>query len=111
MGKMERVDISKYKGQKYKVLSGVDRGKEVRKELNLDGIDLQSEKVYFTIPEDVYSLNCSFFSGLFQESLKKLGEKRFREKYQFECTDIIRKNIEDGIFYILNTKDLLGGQK
>lgn len=105
---MDRIDISIYKNRKYKVLSGVDRGAEVRAEIGLNLMDSQENQVLFVIPPDVYSLNCSFFSGLFHQSLRQLGEKKFRELYQFECTDIIRKNIEDGIFYVLNTKNLLG---
>ena len=105
---MDRIDISIYKNKKYKVLSGVERGAEVRNEIGLDLMDAQENCVQFVIPQDVYSLNSSFFSGLFHQSLTRLGEKKFRQLYQFECTDIIRKNIEDGIFYVLNTKNLLG---
>ena len=105
---MNRIDLSKYNGRTYKVLSGAELGKEVRKALNIDTLDNQADAVTFYIPESVYSLNSSFFSGLFQKSISNLGEKKFREHYKFECAEIIHENIEDGIFYILNTMNLLG---
>ena len=105
---MNRIDLSKHKKKTYRVLSGAELGREVRKELNIDVLDNQEGTVTFYIPESVYSLNSSFFSGLFQKSIRNLGEKKFREHYKFECNEIIRENIEDGIFYILNTLNLLG---
>lgn len=105
---MKMIDLSRHNGQIYKVLSGVDFGEEVRKKLDLDRLDTQPDLVVFSIPECVYSLNSSFFSGLFQKSIKRLKEQGFREKYQFECSPVIRKNIEDGIFNIVNTLNLLG---
>ena len=106
---MDRIDLSKHKGKTYKVLSGADLGKEVRETLNIDLLDMQANQVLFYVPDYVYSLNSSFFSGLFQKSIRQLGEKKFREQYLFECNEIIKENIEDGIFYILNTLNLLGG--
>lgn len=105
---MEKIDLSKHKGKKYKVLSGADLGIEVRKNLRLDRSDKQSGVTTFWIPDDVYSLNSSFFSGLFQKSIRTLGVDKFREKYKFECSPTIRENIEDGIFNIVNTLNLIG---
>lgn len=98
-------------GKKRRVLSGVDFGEETRKLLDLDSIDNTDETVTFLIPDHVYSVNSSFFSGLFQISLKKFGEAKFREKYLFECDDIIRLNIEMGIFNIVSTLNLLEEDK
>lgn len=105
---MDRIDLSKCQGRTYKVLSGVDLGKNARQEYKLDVLDTQDQVVTFSVPESVYSLNSSYFAGLFQKSLSVLGEHGFREKYKFECSEIIQANIEDGIFYVQNTKDPLG---
>lgn len=107
---MDRIDLSVINGKKYKVLSGVDVGVAAREAFNLNLLDSQDNIVTFFVPEDVFSVNSSFFSGLFQISLKKMGEKKFREKYIFECDDIIMMNIENGIINIIKTSDLLGGQ-
>ena len=107
---MDRLDISVINGKKYRVLSGVYLGKEARKYFNLDLLDSQSNVVTIVVPDDVFSVNSSFFSGLFQSSIKKLGEKKFRERYLFDCDSIIKLNIENGILNITKTYDLLGGQ-
>lgn len=107
---MDRFDLSKINNKKYKVLSGVNLGKEARAYFNLDLLDTQKNLVEIFVPDDVFSVNSSFFSGLFQKSLKSLGEKTFRERYKFDCDDIIRLNIENGIMNITKTFDLLGGQ-
>lgn len=107
---MDRLDIHDIYGKKYKVLSGRKLGEDARKYFNLDLLDTQRNEVVFVIPEEVFSLNSSFFSGMFQKSLKLLGEEIFRQQYLFECDDIIRLNIENGIFNITGTSDLLGGQ-
>ena len=108
---MDRIDLSVIQSKKYKVLSGVELGKQARKFFKIDDLDAQSTVVTLVVPKDVFSLNSSFFSGLFYDSIVKLKEVGFREKYVFDCTDIIRKNVENGIFYVLNTKNLLEDKK
>lgn len=85
---------------------GVDLGVTARKAFNLDLLDSQENIVAIQIPDEVYSVNSSFFSGMFQKSIKTLGEKVFRERYLFECDDIIKMNIENGIYNIVNTMNL-----
>ena len=107
---MDRIILNEIKGKIYKVLSGGDLGAEAREFFGLDLIDSQENIVTFVVPDEVFSVNSSFFSGAFQKSIKALGVEKFRERYLFECDDIIRMNIENGIFNIANTVDLLGGQ-
>lgn len=107
---MDRIDLSKIGGKKYKVLSGVELGEKARAEFGINILDSQKNEVEFFIPDDVYSVNSSFFSGLFQKSIKILGVNEFKNRYTFTCDDIIRMNIDNGIFNIVNTLDLLGGQ-
>ena len=70
-----------------------------------DGFTLDDFKI--VIDKNVYSFNSSCFLGLFGKSIRELGENKFREKYQFECTDLIRMNIEDGINDATNNVDTL----
>ncbi|MBQ3642673.1 hypothetical protein II906_12230 [bacterium] len=108
---MVRIDISVIEGKKYKVLSGVELGIHARSCFGLNDLDSQDGSITLVVPNDVFSLNSSFFAGLFYDSITKLKETGFREKYVFECTDIIRKNVENGIFYVLNTKNILEEKK
>ena len=108
---MNKMDISVIQSKKYKVLSGVDLGKAARSFFKIDDLDEQTTHVTVVVPKDVFSLNSSFFSGLFHDSIVKLKEEGFRRKYIFECTDVIKKNVDDGIFYVLNTKNILEDKK
>ena len=105
-----KIVLNQINGSNYKVLSGVDLGKTARISFKLDELDSLKETITVCIPDDVISVNSSFFSGLFQTSVLKLGEQIFREHYIFECDEIIRMNVDNGIFNIVKTVDLLGGQ-
>ena len=104
---MKEIDLSKLT-KNVKVISGRDRGIELREKLKIDEKDNDEEIYEFKIAQDVYSFNSSCFLGLFSNSIKKLGEKRFREKYQFNCSDLIKMNIEDGIIDAVNKANPLG---
>ena len=105
-----KIILNEINGSNHKVLSGVDLGRTARISFELDKLDSSDDTITINIPDDVISVNSSFFSGLFQASILKLGEQRFREHYLFECDEIIRMNVDNGIFNIVKTLDLLGGQ-
>lgn len=104
---MKKIDLSKLT-QNIKVISGRNRGINLREKLKIDEKDNDEEIYEFEIAQNVYSFNSSCFLGLFSDSIKKLGEKKFREKYQFNCSDLIRMNIEDGIRDAVNKANPLG---
>lgn len=85
-----------------KVLSGRNDGYEARKRLEIDRLDGDNTSVTVSISTQVYSINPSFFLGLFGNSIKELGEIRFREKYKFTCSDAITIKIEQGIQRAVN---------
>ena len=83
-----------------KVLSGYEEGMMLRLTTNLNKQDNSNNQVQ-VILHDIYSLNISFFLGLFGPSVEKLGELGFRNKYIFICDEAIRENIDDGIIHAL----------
>ena len=97
-----------------KVLSGTESGKQDRDDFTLDFFDrvfLDEPKTLFhitvVIPEEIYSVNSSYFLALFGPSIRRLGEEKFRKRYVFQCSDVIRDNcIEPGIRNALKS-DLL----
>ncbi len=107
---MDILPINEIDNKTYKVLSGKELGAKARAFFNLDLLDSQANTVTFTVPEEVFSINSSFFSAMFQKSIKTLGVSQFRKQYIFDCDEIIRMNIENGIFNISGTSDFLGGQ-
>lgn len=102
------IRLDKIKGNEKKILSGRPNGEAERKTLKIDELDNTEFSYKIYVPDTVYSLNSSFFGGLFDESLKKLGEEKFREKYVFDCSEAIMKNVEDGIFAALHTSPFIG---
>ncbi|HZK56574.1 MAG TPA: hypothetical protein VFC84_20650 [Desulfosporosinus sp.] len=103
------INLEKFKETNVKVLSGRDNGQALRKKLNLDEKDKTGEIVSVVIPDDLYSINSSYFLGLFGASIRALGESRFRERYIFKCDEIIQKNVEDGISRALKESNVLRG--
>lgn len=79
------------------LLAGRDRGKAVRAKAALDRLDGGSEPVRVIFPNFVYSINSSFFLGLFELSIDALGEDGFLKQYEFvgdlaqqACKDALR---------------------
>lgn len=98
--------ISKYRNNGAQIFTGRNKGVEARNDFGLNLIDEEEGIIYILIPSDTWGINPSFFGGLFEGSIKKLGSK-FLEKYKFiysnkeEINESIRKDIEDNVNYII----------
>lgn len=103
-----KVELGKYRSSGAQIFSDRDKGIVARKELKLDEIDSNSEKAIVVIPSDTWSINSSFFGGLFEGSLKKMSKQEFQDKYEFVFNDgeqisaALIDNINDDIDYVLN---------
>ena len=87
---------------KAKVLSGRAEGKSMRSILKLDERD-NDEKIYKIRVPNVLSITASYFLACFGNSVRFLGEDKFKEKYKFSTSNpSIEKNIRDGIKSALN---------
>ena len=80
-----------------KILNGRDWGRHWRKQYALEQLDRTPERVRVVIPDDIISINWSFFRGLFGDSVRLLGRTTFRKKYEFECDSSLDSLIEQGI--------------
>jgi hypothetical protein len=90
-------------------LSGRPKGQELRSRLKLKNEDESPAEVAVIIPDSILTLNSSFFLGLFGESVRKLGEQRFKSKYKFSTNhDRVKRDIERGIMYAQETSNPLG---
>lgn len=105
---MIKINLHQYRTGTSKIFSGRDKGIGVRKEKKLDEIDKNSEQVVVSIPKDTWTINSSFFGGLFEKSVIDLGREKFLEKYTFVFDDgsvlssELRQNIDEGIHDALN---------
>lgn len=89
------VDFSKLGGPVY---AGRTKGERARQQLMLDDVDSRPGVVKVKIPDGTYSLNSSFFLGLFGPSVIRLRTRdAFLEKYVFEAPSIILEEIDKGI--------------
>jgi hypothetical protein len=93
-----------------KVFTGRDRGEDVRKATKLDEMEEESEYISIIIPDNIYSINPSFFEELFVNVVLKLGKENFMQKFHFKSignynyerplseaiTRILRKNTAIG---------------
>jgi hypothetical protein len=94
------------------LLSGRDSGLAARKRFNVSKLDSSNEPVTVVIPDEVFSMNTSFFLGLFGDSVRALGPTRFRQKYTFVCDEEIHgPTIERGIEKALKEATIFSEKK
>lgn len=93
-----------------KVFTGRDRGEDVRKASNLDKIEETYTEVIIVIPDNIYSINPSFFEELFVNVVIKLGKEKFREKFKFESLGKYNyeKPLSEAIMRILRKNTAIG---
>jgi len=84
------IDLGVYRSPESRVYAGRARGEQVRKATKLDDIDQTQRSVHVIVPADVFSINTSFFLGMFGPSIRALGAELFRRKYVFEGKSISR---------------------
>lgn len=66
-----------------KVFTGRDRGEYVRKQSHIDEIETQFDEITIIIPNEIYSINPSFFEEFLVNVVKKLGKEKFLAKFKF----------------------------
>ncbi|MDL2245954.1 DUF4325 domain-containing protein [Parabacteroides sp. OttesenSCG-928-J18] len=66
-----------------KVFTGRDRGKDVREKSKIDELESRFDTVNIVIPNNIYSINPSFFEEFLVNVVKKLGKDIFLEKFNF----------------------------
>lgn len=84
------------------VISGREVGQKQRKILKLDQRDEDGNDYIMIFPENIVAIATSFFLGVFGKSVRKLGRDKFTLKYEFQCSETVRKNIIDGVYDALN---------
>lgn len=92
-----------------KVFTGRDRGKSVREKSKLDRIEQNNDSIEIIIPDNIYSINPSFFEELFVNVVKKLGKEEFMNKFKFTSLGDYNyiKPLNEAIDRILRSKTAL----
>ncbi len=105
--RMIYINLKEHLDDEIKILSGREFGKEHREKFNFNRLDNSKDVINIIIPDDIYGLNSSYFLNLFGSSIRKLGENKFREKYNFQCDEVIMSSIEEYIKIALKKSDVL----
>jgi hypothetical protein len=107
---IQPINLAKFRGDRSTVFTGRPQGEVARKELKLDDLDKVDEVIELVIPKGTTSFNSSFYLGLLYDSIKKLGERKFKERYILDIQDSnpdtrrsIERNLEDGMRQAINT--------
>jgi hypothetical protein len=111
MKKQENIiNLEIYRVEKAKVFTGRDRGLFVRNQSQIDEIETKFDEVQIIIPDNIYSINPSFFEELFFNVVNKLGKISFLDKFKFinlgEYNYV--KPLNEAIERILRTKTAIG---
>lgn len=96
------IDLAKYISGRITALVGRTDGEELLSKLKADGYDLEKmendfSEIRVVIPHKVVSLNKSFFLGLFETSVQRLGRDGFLSKYCFLTTEHIKVKIRNHV--------------
>lgn len=93
-----------------KIFTGRDRGEYVRTQSKIDAIENNYDLVEVIIPDNIYSINPSFFEELFVNCVTKLGKDKFLQKFKFSSLGNYNyeKPLQEAIHRILRNKTALG---
>lgn len=104
------IKLEEFRTPKAKIFTGRDRGESVRIESKIDLIESEFDNVDFIIPDNIYSINPSFFEELFVNVVIKLqSEDEFYKKFNFinEGKYNYEKPLKEAISRILRKKTAL----
>ncbi len=101
--------VDKSKNIVSKVFTGRDFGEYVREKSNIDTILERYSNLKVIIPENIYSINPSFFEEFLVNIVKKLGKEGFYEKVNFisEGGYNFNKPLNEAIDRILRSNNAL----
>ena len=93
-----------------KVFTGRDRGEIVREKSRIDELECIFDKIIVIIPENIRSINPSFFEEMLKNVVKKLGREGFLKKFDFQSkgTYNYQKPLDEAIERILRPDTAIG---
>lgn len=102
-------DLNKYRAKNSMIFTGRDKGEYVRRQSKFDKLEEENDQIKFIIPDDLFSINPSFFEELLINVVLKLGKEGFYAKYSFENRGDYNyeKPLNDAIDRILRQKNAL----
>jgi hypothetical protein len=110
LSKDNTIHLEDFRVKTAKVFTGRDRGEAVRIDSKIDEIEKSYAEVNIIIPDNIYSINPSFFEELFLNAVLKLGREGFLEKFKFTSLGNYNylKPLNEAIIRILRKKTAIG---
>ena len=104
------INLEDFRVKNAKVFTGRDRGEAVRIDSKIDEIEKLYMEVNIIIPDNIYSINPSFFEELFLNAVLKLGREGFLAKFKFTSLGDYNylKPLNEAIVRILRKKTAIG---
>lgn len=97
------LNLSLYLDPNLTALVGTKEGSELKSLLLKNGIDLNHENsVTIVFPENIITMNYSFFKGFLADEVLFLGKESFLNKYSFIASEHIQSktlNLIDSVFF------------
>lgn len=95
-----------------RVLVGRPRGEKAREKYGLDSIDQEGRQVEVVISDNIYSVNSSFFLGLFGKSIVNAGSREsFFDRYHFAASNELKERFEGYVSRALQEKGLFDSEQ
>ncbi|WP_446811560.1 STAS-like domain-containing protein [Methylomonas sp. 2BW1-5-20] len=104
------INLEDYRAKDSKVFTGRDRGKAVREASKIDEMEKVFSEINIIIPDNIYSINPSFFEELFLNVVTSLGKDNFLKKFKFTSLGsyAYSKPLNEAIDRILRNKTAIG---
>ncbi|MGJ1265497.1 STAS-like domain-containing protein [Sphingobacterium spiritivorum] len=81
--KTYKFELEEYRIPGSKIFTGRDIGLDVKNKSNINVIFEENDHIEFIIPDDLFSINPSFFEELFIDIIQKHGKTVFLSKMNF----------------------------
>jgi hypothetical protein len=96
------LDLHEILDKRETALVGREHGEETLKKCVSRGvifekIEKEYDRINIIVPENIVSINKSFFLGMFELAVIRLGKDIFSSKYVFKATEYIIQKIEKNI--------------
>ena len=93
------LDLIKYMKGDESCFAGRDDGRAFISDLRDQGIDLDQleqnyREIHMVVPDQIVTINYSFFEGAFSDRVRRLGKIGFEEKYKFITSPFIEPRIK-----------------
>ncbi|MPS66648.1 DUF4325 domain-containing protein [Chryseobacterium sp.] len=79
-----KFELEKYRTPGAKIFTGRDRGLEVKTSSKINDLANEYDIIEFIIPDNLFTINPSFFEELFIDIVQKIGKEGFYKKFEFK---------------------------